>query len=341
MTAAPILRATHVRRTPDEAFTLFTDHIGAWWPLTSHGVFGSDSAGADFVNGRLVERSVDGRTAVWGEVLVWEPGRRLALTWRPGRAEGPASRVDVSFVADADGTRVELVHGGWEEFAERASQARSSYAGRDAWGRVLDHLADLAERADDPDDELAGLARSYDEFFAEALAGDFSAPADASGHAPGPAGHPAHDGGHPEFTAEQVVAHVAVNDDTMSAICRAVIDGAGHSDGARPPARFVNEVANDRAVLDQLVAEHDGDLAALVRTGRARAEQFRLLLGRLSQEERQVPVQAHLSSDGQVMLDEAVPWGRLAIMVQAGRHLPSHRDQLRALRHTPQPSPSH
>ena len=334
MTAAPILRATHVRRTPDEAFTLFTDHIGAWWPLTSHGVFGPDSAGAAFADGRLVERSVDGRTAVWGEVLAWEPGRRLALSWRPGRSEGPASRVEVSFVADQDGTRVELLHSGWEAFAERADQARGSYAGRDAWGRVLDHLADLDERTHEPDDELSDLASGYDEFFAEALSGGFSAP--------GAAAHPAHDGsGHPEFTAEQVVAHVAMNDDTMSAICRAIIDGAGHPDGARPPARFVNDVANDRAVLDRLVAEHGGDLVALVRTGRARAEQFRLLLGRLSQEERQVPVQAHLSSDGQVMLDDAMPWGRLAIMVQAARHLPSHRDQLRALRPAPQTTPSH
>jgi len=321
MTLAPVLRATHVALPQAQAFALFTDHIGAWWPLTSHGMFGVDSAGVTFEDGRLVERATDGRTTTWGEVLSWDPPQGLTFSWHPGATSGtaappPGSRVTVRFLGDEQGTRVELTHDGWEMLGERAAAARSSYAGRDAWGRVLDHLSDLQMRSDDAsaDPALVDLAAAYEVFFTEALAGGFAEPVDEKA-----------------FTAAQVVAHVAVNDDAMSAVCRAVIDGAGAADGVAPPARFENEAANDRTVLQSLVDAH-GDLPALVATGRRRAEQLRLLLSRLDGDERGVSVHARLHSDGEVMVDDDLPWGRLAITVQTARHLPAHTDQLRALR---------
>lgn len=310
MSIAPVLRATHVRRPADQAFALFTDRIGAWWPLPTHGLFGARSAGLAFEDGRLVERSVDGESTVWGEVLVWDPPQRLTVTWHPGHGDdGPASTVDVTFVPDPDGTRVELAHHGWQAFGADAMARRASYVGPSAWGLVLDHFADLGDRTA-PDAELAALREGYGELFAEATAGGFGPP---------PAG---------EWTAEQVVAHIAVNDGLMAAVCRSLIHQA-------EAPRFENEVSNDPAVLDRMVEAGSGDLGRLVDLGRQRAEQLVLLLGRLDPEQRAAPVHARLVDHGQVRLDEPRPWWSLAVGVQTGFHLPSHTEQLRSLRPGP------
>lgn len=134
---APVLATVHVRRSQEDAFRVFTDRIGAWWPLLTHGCFGDKAAGLHFAGGRLVESSVDGETAVWGEVLAWEPPRRFAVTWHPGRAGQPHSVVEVEFRTDEDGTRVELTHSGWEAYGPDAARIRAAYDGPDAWTMVL------------------------------------------------------------------------------------------------------------------------------------------------------------------------------------------------------------
>jgi uncharacterized protein YndB with AHSA1/START domain len=318
VTVAPVLRATHVRRPAEQAFALFTDRIGAWWPLPTHGLFGDRSAEVGFEDGRLVERSVDGETTVWGEVLVWDPPKRLRLAWHPGGSgDGPASTVEVTFIPDDEGTRVELVHDGWQAFGEQASARRRSYAGPSAWGYVLDHLTDLVEvstpdepLADDPDGAAAAALHAareaYRTFFTEAEAGGFG---------PAPEG---------EWGAERVVAHLAVNDGLMAAACRSLIH--------RQPPRLENGVSNDVAVLDRLVDACAGDLGRLVTVGRQRAEQLALLLARLDGEQRETPVPTRLVDHGTVVVDEPRPWWSLAVGVSTRYHLPAHTEQLRALR---------
>ena len=307
MTTAPVLRAAHVDRPPAESFRLFTEHTGAWWPLPTHGLFGAASGGVAFADGELVERSVTGETAVWAQVLAWDPPHRLALAWHPSAADdGPHGIVEVTFVGSGDGTRVELVHHGWEAYGDRAAAVRRSYVGPSAWGLVLDGFADAADRRQ-PSDAVAALAGAYDAFFAEALAGPFGEAADGG------------------WNAAQVVAHVAVNDDGMAAMCRALVRGG-------PVSTFENEAANDRAVLDATVAGAGGRLDALVALGRARAAVLCLLLDRLDDEQLATPVPVRLVDDGLVVLDRAVPWGPFATGTQASFHLPLHTAQLRALR---------
>lgn len=312
---APVLRSTHVTLAADDAFRLFTDRIGAWWPLTSHGCFGAGSAGVAFEDGLLVERSLAGERATWGEVLAWEPPHRFLVTWHPGRDEGPATQVEVRFVAVDGGTRVELAHSGWEALPDGGVAAQARYSGRNAWGTVLDHYTDLVARSAGGDPALDALAAAYEAFFAEADAGGFADPADGG------------------FTAARTVAHIAVNDEVMAAVCRQVIDGAGHPDGVRPPARFENERANDPAVLQAFVDAHGGTLASTIAAGRHRAAVLHALLARLDAGERAVPVHARLVSDGEVMADGEMPWERLVLTVQTTRHLPDHATQLRSLRH--------
>ncbi len=133
-----------VRPGPRVAFELFTDRMGAWWPLETHSVGhgGSRDVVVEHgVGGHLVETLADGSTCVWGTVEVWEPPARLRFTWHPGRPEGEATLVEVTFRAASDGTVVELVHTGWDRRSDGVS-ARSSYDG--GWDLVLGRYATSA-----------------------------------------------------------------------------------------------------------------------------------------------------------------------------------------------------
>jgi hypothetical protein len=142
----PVLAAVHVRRPPEVAFRTFTERIGEWWPLASHGVYEERAAGLGIVDGKLVERSIDGETTVWGELVEWDPPRRFACTWHPGRDDSVHTLIEVDFRADEDGTRVELVHSGWEVYGDKAAKARSAYEGPDAWTLVLGLFAKAARQ---------------------------------------------------------------------------------------------------------------------------------------------------------------------------------------------------
>jgi uncharacterized protein YndB with AHSA1/START domain len=301
----PVLRAAHVRRPPADAFRLFTDHIGAWWPLVTHSGFGGRST-LGFRDGRLVERALDGTTSVWGSVLAWEPPHRLVLSWHPGLPETPASTVEVVFTGDDDGTRVELRHDGWAAFGEQAAARRRTYDGPDAWGAVLDHFTDLAGREAAHGEELDTLTAAYEQFYAEALAGGFAEPPDG------------------EWTAERVVAHVALNDVALASVARALVAHRG--------AVLDNEAVNDPAVLDTFVREHDGDVPRLVTAARTTSATLLALLTRLDEEQLATPVPSRLQDHGQVMVDADVPLSRLVLVVQPRNHLPAHTEQLRALR---------
>ena len=100
----------------DTAFELFTAHLGAWWPLGSHSVFGAEGSVA-FEDGVVVERR-GADQAVWGTVLRWDRPGGFAMTWHPGQGPERATEVAVSFESDGDGTLVTLTHTGWERLAE-------------------------------------------------------------------------------------------------------------------------------------------------------------------------------------------------------------------------------
>jgi uncharacterized protein YndB with AHSA1/START domain len=300
----PILRSTHVHRNAEETFVLFTDRIGAWWPLRTHGLFGVNSGGLEFRDGRLVERSLTGEETVWGEVLSWEPPHAFAMTWHPGRTDGPASVVEVVFNEDEEGTRVELVHRGWEAFGDDAGlTTRDGYVGPGTWGAVLDHFTDIAGRLDEAFD-LSALRAAYDAFFDEALKDGFESPE---------AG---------EWSAAQIVAHVAVNDDALSAACRGLIE--------RATVRFDNIAATTAEVLNTFIGS--ASLTDLVAIGRSHSEQLLTLLLRLNPEQRDSEVHCHLRDGDTIAVDAPMPLSRIVLQIQPGFHLPSHTEQLRSLR---------
>lgn len=303
---APVLRAATVAVPPERAFAVFTEEIGAWWPLPTHGVYGERSGGLRFHDSHLVELSVSGEQTVWGEVLAWEPPGRLEISWHPGAApDGPAGRVEITFTADGTGTRVEVRHDGWVHFGEQASQRRRPYVGPGAWGHVLDHFADGTE----PRGAVEGLddlVAAYDTFHAAAASGGFG---------------PATDG---EWSAPQVIAHVALNDLAMAAVAQAIVHGGTPS--------FDNRGSQDPAHLAAVVAAC-GDDAQLLAFGRHAARIAVAALARLGADQAQQLVHCRLESDGQVRLDEPRPWSVIASTIQADMHLPAHTEQLQALRH--------
>jgi uncharacterized protein YndB with AHSA1/START domain/uncharacterized protein YciI len=141
MTLAPIRRQTVVPAPPDRAFEVFTERIGAWWPMARHSVHGA-AATVAFRDGRLVETGPDGAEVEWGTVLAWEPPYRLRLTWHPGYDAARASDVEVSFAPVTETlTMVTLTHRDWERFSDPAA-ARDEY--RKGWPLVLDgYTADV------------------------------------------------------------------------------------------------------------------------------------------------------------------------------------------------------
>jgi uncharacterized protein YndB with AHSA1/START domain len=141
-TIAPIRREVLVAVPPERAFDLFTGSMGRWWPMATHSVYGAGATVA-FEQGRLVERLGD-QSAEWGVVLAWEPPHLLRMTWHPGNPVEESTDLTVRFLPHDRGTRVELVHAGWERHA-LGEQAARNYG--DGWPIVLGEFATVANTA--------------------------------------------------------------------------------------------------------------------------------------------------------------------------------------------------
>ncbi len=136
----PVRREVLVDADPAAAFEVFTARLGRWWPLAAgFGVYLDGTVA--FAGGQIIERSADGRQAVWGTVTRWEPPDAVAFTWHPGYGAERASHVEVTFTAAGKQTLVSLTHSGWEIFDDPAG-ARSGYD--KGWLEVLGRYAELA-----------------------------------------------------------------------------------------------------------------------------------------------------------------------------------------------------
>ncbi len=138
-----------VARAPADAFRVYTEGIATWWPLRTHSVSGEDAETVVFepgVGGRIYERAKNGTEHVWGTVAEWEPPLRVRHTWHPGRSEETEQDVEIRFVPDGNGTRVEIEHRGWEKLGADAERTCRSYDV--GWDFVLrERFAAAASRA--------------------------------------------------------------------------------------------------------------------------------------------------------------------------------------------------
>jgi uncharacterized protein YndB with AHSA1/START domain len=130
-----IHKSIRVERPPELSFRVFCDEIGQWWPkgpsfggkhLTNMVIEGR-------VGGRLYEQHDDGSEYEIGRVTAYQPPSVVAFTWRAPSWEMP-TQVEIRFIADGNGTRVELEHSGWEQAAAML-ETRKNYDG--GWERML------------------------------------------------------------------------------------------------------------------------------------------------------------------------------------------------------------
>ncbi len=142
-----------VAASPEDAFSVFTEGIGSWWPPEHHILQGelAEMVFEPSVGGAVFDRATDGTECRWGRVLAYEPPRRFVISWNISLQwqieDDPAkvSEVEVTFVPDgAAGTRVELTHRHLDRHGAGWEQMRDAVRSPDGWQRGL---ARFAERA--------------------------------------------------------------------------------------------------------------------------------------------------------------------------------------------------
>ncbi len=157
MNSSAIIVALRVAATPERAFAIFTQEIGDWWrpdsffPITPQG-----DGRLEFIpgeGGRLISHQPGGETWTIGDVTAWEPGERLAMSWRQANfPDGIETGVDIRFEPIGEETRITVEHGGWDAIA-REHAARHGLSlmvvqkrGADYWLGQLQRLARCAAR---------------------------------------------------------------------------------------------------------------------------------------------------------------------------------------------------
>jgi uncharacterized protein YndB with AHSA1/START domain len=126
-----VIVSLRVAATPLRAFDVFTREIGAWWQPNEMFRFTPRSPGRIALEagegGRFTETLDSGKVFEIGRVTSWEPGARLALTWRQATfAPDQITHVEVLFEPVGDETRITVTHTGWDSVPQ-AHVARHSF----------------------------------------------------------------------------------------------------------------------------------------------------------------------------------------------------------------------
>ena len=151
-TASAVRREIVVEAAAERAFETFTSGFDRWWPR-EHKLGEADLEEVVLeprAGGRWYERCVDGSECDWGEVLAFEPSRRLLLSWLldPDFAIDADSPTEIEVLFKAEGpdrTRVTLEHRGLERFGpEGASKMADALDSEGGWRGILERFAEAA-----------------------------------------------------------------------------------------------------------------------------------------------------------------------------------------------------
>jgi hypothetical protein len=134
----PLHFSFEVNCSVEHAFEIWTKRIDTWWPR-SHTISSDPNARVTlepFVGGRIFERTPAGVEHEWGEVVSFEPARRLTYLWHIRRDRADATEVEITFASTHKGsTRIEIEHRGWERLGEDAHAWRDR--NNKAWAGLL------------------------------------------------------------------------------------------------------------------------------------------------------------------------------------------------------------
>jgi uncharacterized protein YndB with AHSA1/START domain len=138
---------------PERAFRVFTDGIDSWWPR-EHTIGEAplkEMVLEPRVGGRAYGIGVDGSESDWGRVLVFEPPRRLvvswdiSLEWKYQANVALCSEFEVRFIPEAaDRTRVELEHRHLDRHGEGWEAMREAVGSPNGWQGGLELFAAAA-----------------------------------------------------------------------------------------------------------------------------------------------------------------------------------------------------
>jgi uncharacterized protein YndB with AHSA1/START domain len=150
--ATPIHKEIVVNASQERCFRVFTAGIDKWWPRDHH--IGSSPLKEcriePRVGGRWFSTHEDGSETDVGKVLVWDPSRRLTLTWQITAAwkfdPNFVTEVELNFTPEGPKkTRVLLEHRKLEAYGAAAEAMHKTFDSDDAWVRTLRQFADVAQ----------------------------------------------------------------------------------------------------------------------------------------------------------------------------------------------------
>lgn len=104
-----ITRSVLLPKNPQASFALFTEKASEWWPADRRHTKDPNSTITLAATGRFSERSGEKEVQL-GKVRVWEPPHRLVLDWYPGTDAEHPTEVEITFIAEGEGTRVTVEH---------------------------------------------------------------------------------------------------------------------------------------------------------------------------------------------------------------------------------------
>lgn len=141
----PLVFEFDVECTAAHAFEVWTAKTSRWWPA-DHSFSGEKGLTVQFepqVGGRIFERTPAGEEFDWGEILIWEPPRRLVYRWHLGSDRSEATEVEVGFAGSSEGTLVRIEHRGWERFGAAADERQAN--NRQGWDVVVPLFRDACD----------------------------------------------------------------------------------------------------------------------------------------------------------------------------------------------------
>ncbi len=131
----PIVSTIEVACGQVEAFRVFVEDMGTWWPLDKRsmslmhgGTPAKDVRVEARLGGQIVEIGPDDSEHHWGTFTAYDPHESLAMDFHMGLPPENASLVEVRFTAVSDEiTRVELTQSNFEAFGDMAEMMRNGY----------------------------------------------------------------------------------------------------------------------------------------------------------------------------------------------------------------------
>ena len=143
-TTDAVRRSVEVSVPVARAWSVFTEEMGSWWPIATHSIGSEQSTPPDtvVVEGRLggaIYEVIGTDRREWGFIVEWDPPTRLAVDWVVGN--DVATRWSATFTATPEGTRVDLVHTGFDAHGDRAALLHEAYGSEGGWTLVLDRFA--------------------------------------------------------------------------------------------------------------------------------------------------------------------------------------------------------